>query len=290
MQISDLQILRKLRFKYPRNPLIGYLNINSLRNKIIDVRGMIGRLQLDYFVISETKLGSSFPSAQFHIGDYEIRNRRDRDKSGGGLTEFVKKGIIMKRLKDLETNHSETICTETTMSKKRWFCMSVYTPPSSSNIDTFFAELTISLSKANLIMGDFNIDITNEYFSGFDKLEELCDTFNLTNLIKSETCYTNNHKSTIGLFFTNKPLPFQGTSTTETGLSDCHKLISTFMRSFVSRLKPKIIFFRNYKKFDETKFLSYLENTNFSFTSADPNENCLFLTNSFSKIVEKQKP
>ena len=139
-------------------------------------------------------------------------------------------------------------------------------------------------------MGDFNIDITKENFSRFDKLEELCNTFNLTNLIKSETCYTNNHKSTIDLFFTNKPLSFQGTSTTETGLSNCHKLISTFMRSFVSRLKPKIIFFRNYKKFDETKFLSDLKNTNFSFTSADPNENYLFLTNSFSKIVEKHVP
>ena len=54
---------------------------------------MIGRRQLDYFVISETKLDFSFPSAQFHIGDYEIRNRRDRNKSGSGLTEFVKKGI-----------------------------------------------------------------------------------------------------------------------------------------------------------------------------------------------------
>ena len=62
------------------------------------------------------------------------------------------------------------------------------------------------------------------------------------------------------------------------------------MRSFVSRLKTKIIFFRNYKKFDETKFLSDLKNTNFSFTSADPNENYLFLTNSFSKIVEKHVP
>ena len=294
-EISDLQILRKLRLKYPRNPLIGYLNINSLRNKIIDVRELIGRLQLDYFVISETKLDSSFPSAQFHVVDYEIRNRRDRNKSGGRLIEFVKKGIITKRLKDLETNLSETICTQITISKKRWFCMSVYRPPTSSNIDTFFAELTISLSKAvnkfdNLIiMGDFNIDITKKDCSGFDKLEELRDTFNLTNLIKSETCCINNHKSTIDLFFTNKPLSFQGTST-ETGLSDCHKLITTFMRSFVSRLKPKIIFFRNYKKFDETKFLADLKNTNFSFTSADPNENYLFLTNSFSKIVEKHVP
>ena len=140
-EISDLQILRKLSLKYPRNPLIGYLNINSLRNKIIDVRELIGRLQLDYFVISETKLDSSFPSAQFHIVDYEIRSRRDRNKSGGGLIEFVKKGIITKRLKGLETNLSETICTEITISKKRWFCMSVYRPPTSSNIDTFFCQV-----------------------------------------------------------------------------------------------------------------------------------------------------
>ena len=245
---------------------------------------MIGRLQLDYFVISEAKLDSRFPSAQFHIRDSEIKNRRDRDKSRGGLIEFDKKGVITKRLKDLQTNLSQTICTEITISKKRWLCMSVYRPPFSSNIDTFFDELTISLSKAvnkfdNLIvMGDFNIDVTKENCSGFDKLEELCNTFNLTNFIKSETCYTNNHKSTIDLFFKNKPLSFQGTSSTKTGLSDCHKLISTFMSSFVSRLKPKNVFFRNYKKFDETRFLSDLKNTNSLLLFL-----YLFLTNTFSK-------
>ena len=62
--------------------------------------------------------------------------------------------------------------------------MSVYRPPSSSNIDTFFAELTISLRKAvnkfdNLInLGDFNIDITKEDSSGFDRLEELNTKYN----------------------------------------------------------------------------------------------------------------
>ena len=62
--------------------------------------------------------------------------------------------------------------------------MSVYRPPSSSNIDTSFAELTISLRKAvnkfdNLInLGDFNIDITKEDSSGFDKLEELNTKYN----------------------------------------------------------------------------------------------------------------
>ena len=98
---------------------------------------MIVRLELDYFVISETELDSSLPFAQFHLGDYELWNCRDRNKSQGGLTEFVKKGIITKILKHLETNLSETICTEITISKNRWFFMSVCRPPSSSNIDAF---------------------------------------------------------------------------------------------------------------------------------------------------------
>ena len=105
---------------------MGYLDIDSLSNKIVGVRNkiivqeMIDRLQLDYFVISETKLDSSFRSAEFHIGGYEIRNPKDRDNSGGGLIEFVKKGIIAKRrLKYIKTNLSGTIFTEITISKKQ---------------------------------------------------------------------------------------------------------------------------------------------------------------------------
>ena len=57
-------------------------------------------------------------------------------------------------------------------------------------------------------MGGFNIDIKNKG-AGFDNLSEMYDTFNLTILIKSETCYTKNHKSLIDLFFTSKPCLFK---------------------------------------------------------------------------------
>ena len=99
--------------------------------------------------------------------------------------------------------------------------------------------------------------------------------FNLTNLIKSETVKPMITNRQLIYFSRKKTLSFHRTSITETGLSDCHNLISTHMRSFFSRLKPKKIFFQNYKKFDETKFLSDLKNTNLFFTSADPNENYL---------------
>ena len=51
-------------------------------------------------------------------------------------------------------------------------------------------------------MGDFNIDFKNRG-GGFDKLSEMYDSFNLTNLIKSEIGYAKKHKSLIDLFFTN---------------------------------------------------------------------------------------
>ena len=122
-------------------------------------------LQLEYFVISESKLDDSFPSAQFAIESWKIKARRGRNGHGGGLIEFVKRGIICKRVKQLETVISESIFSEITISRKKWFCMGIYRPSNFNNLDTFFKEVTDSLSKASLtyenfiVIGDFDIDI-----------------------------------------------------------------------------------------------------------------------------------
>ena len=86
------------RLKHPRNPLIGYLNINSLRNKIAGAGEVFGKLQLDYFVLSETKLDDSFPSAQFYIENFEIKNRRDRDKKWRWAYRICKKKNMKQSL------------------------------------------------------------------------------------------------------------------------------------------------------------------------------------------------
>ena len=53
---TDFQILQDLRLQHRKSPLIGHLNINSLRNKISDLRILLYDLQLEYFVVSETIL------------------------------------------------------------------------------------------------------------------------------------------------------------------------------------------------------------------------------------------
>ena len=98
---ADLQMFQNDRLKFLHNPLITYLNINCLRNKVIDLGKILKDLPLDYLVINKTKLDESFPNAQFKLNGYEVRVRRERHKHGGGLTEFVKQGFICKRLKNM---------------------------------------------------------------------------------------------------------------------------------------------------------------------------------------------
>ena len=99
---DDLQILKDAILNSPKNIIFAYLNLNSLHNDFNDLRILLQDIPLRYIVLSKTKLGSSFPAAQFHIPGYEIRARRDRNKYDGGLIEYVKKGVISKRFKNLK--------------------------------------------------------------------------------------------------------------------------------------------------------------------------------------------
>ena len=72
------------------------------------------------------------------------------------------------------------------------------------------------------------------------------------------------HKSSIDVILTNRPRSFQYSLTTETGLSDHHKMITTFMRSNFVRLQPKQISYRNFKTFNESLFLADVQNIDFN--------------------------
>ena len=60
---------------------------------------------------------------------------------------YIRDGITAERFENLEGNHSETICPELTVSKKKWCITFAYRPPSSDNKAIFFNELTTSLNQ-----------------------------------------------------------------------------------------------------------------------------------------------
>ena len=87
----DLNDVKTLRLKDSPNPLISYLNINSLQNKTDALREITNNFPLDIFFIDETKLGDSFTHHQFKIDSYHFPLfRRDRNKFGGGKIVMLK--------------------------------------------------------------------------------------------------------------------------------------------------------------------------------------------------------
>ena len=81
-----MQGIAKIRQKYIKYPQIRYLNVNSLRNKIHDIRNLVSQISPTILSISETKIDNIFPDSQFFIDNYQNPKdyRKDRTKEGGG--------------------------------------------------------------------------------------------------------------------------------------------------------------------------------------------------------------
>ena len=61
--------LRDIKFKNINNPILAYINVNSIRNGHADLFSVIYS-NIEIVTIAETKLDSSFPSAQFIVDGY----------------------------------------------------------------------------------------------------------------------------------------------------------------------------------------------------------------------------
>ena len=94
--------------------------------------------------------------------------------------------------------------------------------------------------------------------------------------------------SFIDIFITNRPRSFQNTLTTETGISDFHKMVITVMKVFYKKQKLKIIQYRSYKNFYHQVFQREL---NSELLKIDSNNAELSeFTEMFLSILDKHAP
>ena len=132
-------------------------------------------------------------------------------------------------------------------------------------------------------MGDYNAEIIETNMSSF------CEIYHLTDIIKQPSCFKNpSNPSCIDLFLTNNANCFQKSSVFETGLSNFHKLIVTVMKWHILKQQAKIIKYRNYKGFNETKFRSEL--TDILDLNIHENRNIDFFKNILLKVLNKHAP
>ena len=132
--------------------------------------------------------------------------------------------------------------------------MGCYKSPS-QNGEYFISNLSKTINAFStksdniLLMGDFNLTIENKH------LEELLSLFNIKSLISSPTCFQSINPTCIDLILTNQEDLFSNSNTCEVGISDHYHLGSTMFNKKISKGSTKALFYRDYKKFEENKFV-----------------------------------
>ena len=85
-------------------------------------------------------------------------------------------------------------------------------------------------------------------------------------------------------------MSFQKAHVSETRLSNYHKLITTFFKTNFSCLGPKVLSYRNYKNFDESKFLNDLNKAIITFDNENLTQNYNVLSNRFLEVANVHAP
>ena len=144
------------------------------------------------FLISESKIDSTFPNMQFKINGYNLF-RSDRSRFGGGLILYLNEEMSCRFL----NNHPvvpnvEIICIKFHQLKRKWLLLGCYKPPTQSDLK-FIALITKNVDfylqkfENLFIIGNLNMTTDNTH------LNDLLQMHDLTAFIQEPTCSTN-HK------------------------------------------------------------------------------------------------
>ena len=99
--------------------------------------------------------------------------------------------------------------------QEKMVCFSLHISPKNKIKQIFFEEISSSLSYiANkydnyIIVGDLNINMLDPKCDGNSHFSDLKDTYNLSNLVKSATCFKSSNNTLLDVLLTSKTKSFQ---------------------------------------------------------------------------------
>jgi len=258
--------LKKFRYDHPRQLVLGHLNVNSLRNKFIEIREMLKVSEIDILGLSETKLDDSFGQSTFHCPNYTAY-RQDRDIHGGGIACYVSSALPHRRRDDLCVNelNFQSLVVEVIHQKTKFLVVVLYNPPStpSNKLPEIFERLCNNVntdSQTMFLTGDFNVNISNKQHA----LADVFQIHGLKNLIRGPTCFkSEENPSLVDLILTNQPQKVLSHFNHFIGISDFHSLVCIAMRLSRPRLEKRTITYRSYKHFNQSAYVHDLSSTPF---------------------------
>ncbi|MCG8033229.1 MAG: hypothetical protein JAZ03_13755 [Candidatus Thiodiazotropha taylori] len=175
-----------------------HYNVQSLLNKVDLVEPELSNF--DVISLTETWLNDTITNQDIAFNNFQLPFRRDRiGDSHGGIAVYVKTGIPCKRRDDLELINIECMWLEVNIRNRKILVGTFYRPPNSTPLVLNEIENSIGLAVDTgitdiIVLGDFNLNILNTQSER--KISDLCQQYNLNQLINEPTNYTE-YSSTI---------------------------------------------------------------------------------------------
>ena len=227
---DDFQVPQdKLGFSKMKGLHFIHLNVRSLLPKLSELKVIANSTRAAVIGITESWLDSSVQDSEVEIPGYVIV-RNDRRRDGGGVCLYIRNDLAFNPRSDVNKSDTESLWIEILLPKTRPILIGVcYRPPKDYK---FFEKLENDLMNCDrlsdlecYILGDFNVNVMHNKNSGLTKcVSDVCDIFDLCQLISDPTRITDSSKSIIDLIFTSSYEKVSQSGVVDIGLSD-HMMI-----------------------------------------------------------------
>ena len=238
------------------------LNVNSLLKHIDEIKDLLFNMPFDILAINESKIDNSIPDTEISIPGYNLI-RKDRNRAGGGVVLYIRDHIPFSDRKDLVPDRLEMVCVEISRPHSRSFLVGTwYRPPNSDmnlfdECDTFFQKCDAE-RKELLIVGDLNCDVKKVPPDPHTReLQFLCSLYQFDQLIDEPTRVSSTSATLIDLVVTNIKENISASGVIHLGISD-HSLIYAVRKFTIPRTKSTVKEVRDYKHFNEERFIADL--------------------------------
>ena len=127
---NSLSKIKEIGIGNANKVIIGNLNINSIRNKFVQLKETVLKY-VDILTVTEAKLDETFLESLFLMNGFAKPYRFDRNKNEGGIMIFIRDIISSKILENhIFLNDVESIFVELNFKKCIWLLCGTYHLPS----------------------------------------------------------------------------------------------------------------------------------------------------------------
>ena len=203
-----------------------HLNVQSLLPKLDEIRLLLSKSKAAVLVVTETWLDKSVSDGEVNVDGYNFV-RKDRNRHGGGVRIYIRKGINFD-VRDINDANLETLFIDVILNKTKPFVVGVcYRPPNDNKfVENFKNVLESFVPDTEIhILGDFNYCFSLN--SGIVKTyKTMLNGFSFSQLICNATRVTSTSTSSsiIDHFLTNFKSKISSSGVLDCSFSD-HSLI-----------------------------------------------------------------